>query len=726
MKKPELLIPAGDMDSLLQAIHNGADAIYIGGKNYGARKFAHNFSNEEIKQALDLCHLYDVKLYVTMNTLIKDNEVEDFLNQVEYLHRLGIDAIIMQDFGMICLVREKYPNLEIHASTQANNSSVDTVRLFHKLGVKRVVLSRELSKEEIEKIDVPIEKEAFVHGALCISYSGCCLMSSMIGTRSGNRGECAGSCRLPYSLEYKNRIISSNKYLLSTKELNTSKKIKELIDSGIDSFKIEGRMKSSEYVGLITRYYRNLIDDNKEFNIEQEENKLRTVFNRGFTEGHMFNAKPSEFMNNSNPNHIGLEIGKVIEITPKKIKIKLNKELNQLDGIRFIESGKGLIINYLYDKNDNLVSSSNNICYIDNKIDLKSYDTVSKTSDVKLTKEINSYKEKKIPISIKLIAKVNENLTLEMSDTKNNILVKSDKVERATTSPTNLEKIKYQLEKLGGSPFKCVDIEIIKDENIFIPIKELNELRRLAVEKLIEKRIQNTKDIVIKTLEFSPLVDFYATNYKCASVNNLDQLLTCKNLGFDIIYTQDSLYEKVKEDKKIYKIIKRCPFDLRALVTNKSLINDYYLFDKDKEIIGDYGLNVYNIYTAYYLYKLGLKRLTLSYELTEQEQEKFFTNFYNKFNIWPNIEIICYGRIENMIIKDNILSLNKDDYDYNLIDVRKRKFPVYFDGSNTHILNYQSKTIEIPLTIKDKLNIRFCFYDEKKEDIEKIVNEYFN
>ena len=257
MKKPELLIPAGDMDSLLQAIHNGADAIYIGGKNYGARKFAHNFSNEEIKQALDLCHLYDVKLYVTMNTLIKDNEVEDFLNQVEYLHKLGIDAIIMQDFGMICLVREKYPNLEIHASTQANNSSVDTVRLFHKLGVKRVVLSRELSKEEIEKIDVPIEKEAFVHGALCISYSGCCLMSSMIGTRSGNRGECAGSCRLPYSLEYKNRIISSNKYLLSTKELNTSRKIKELIDSGIDSFKIEGRMKSSEYVGLITRYYRN-------------------------------------------------------------------------------------------------------------------------------------------------------------------------------------------------------------------------------------------------------------------------------------------------------------------------------------------------------------------------------------------------------------------------------------------------------------------------------------
>lgn len=217
--KHELLAPAGNMECLKQAVFNGADAVYLAGKTFGARKFAQNFTNEELVEAIKFCHLYDVKVYVTMNTLVKDNEVDDFLEQAEFLHNNGVDAILVQDFGMICLLREKFPRLEIHASTQANTSSSETAELFYKLGVKRVVFSREMSLEEINKITVPIEKEVFVHGALCICYSGCCLMSSMIGTRSGNRGECAGSCRLPYSLEKDGEILSTNKYLLSTKEL---------------------------------------------------------------------------------------------------------------------------------------------------------------------------------------------------------------------------------------------------------------------------------------------------------------------------------------------------------------------------------------------------------------------------------------------------------------------------------------------------------------------------
>ena len=198
MLKHELLVPAGDMQCLTQAVANGADAVYIGCKNFGARKFAKNFDNNEIQQAVKICHLYGVKLYVTMKTLVRDEEVPYFLGQVEFLYRSGIDAILIQDFGMLCLVRKKYPELEVHASTQANTSSNETAKLFYDLGVKRVVFSRELSLEEIKNIDVPIEKEVFIHGALCISYSGCCLMSSMIGTRSGNRGECAGICRMPY------------------------------------------------------------------------------------------------------------------------------------------------------------------------------------------------------------------------------------------------------------------------------------------------------------------------------------------------------------------------------------------------------------------------------------------------------------------------------------------------------------------------------------------------
>ena len=208
MQKKELLAPVGSMECLKQAIHNGADAVYLGCKNFGARKYATNFTNEEIIEAIRLCHLYNVKIYATMNTLIKDHEVDEFISQIEFLHKNGIDAVIVQDFGMICLIREKYPNLEVHASTQANTSSKETAKLFYELGVKRVVFSREMTLDEIKNIDVPIEKEVFVHGALCICYSGCCLMSSMIGTRSGNRGECAGSCRLPYTLEKNGKIIS--------------------------------------------------------------------------------------------------------------------------------------------------------------------------------------------------------------------------------------------------------------------------------------------------------------------------------------------------------------------------------------------------------------------------------------------------------------------------------------------------------------------------------------
>ena len=314
--KHELLVPAGDVESLNQAIANGADAVYVGCKNFGARKFAKNFENDEIVTAIKLCHLYGVKLYVTMNTLIKDAEVPEFLGQIEFLYKAGVDAVLIQDFGMLCLVREKYPNLEVHASTQANTSSKETAALYHSLGVKRVVFSREMSLDEIKKVDVPIEKEVFIHGALCISYSGCCLMSSMLGGRSGNRGECAGCCRLPYTLEKGQRVMANDKYLLSTKELNTSYRFEELLNSDITSFKIEGRMKSPEYVGFITRFYRNLIDSHcKNVDIDGLNKQLKTIFNRGFTEGYLFNTDPVELMNNDTPNHIGLEIGKVIEVT---------------------------------------------------------------------------------------------------------------------------------------------------------------------------------------------------------------------------------------------------------------------------------------------------------------------------------------------------------------------------------------------------------------------------
>ena len=259
--KKELLAPAGDFETLKQAIHNGADAVYLGGKRFGARHFAPNFDNDELVEAIKYAHLYGVKVYVTVNTIIYEDEVDDCLEYLIFLHKNHVDAVIMQDIGMISLVRKVLPNLEIHASTQAHTHNINQIRLFEKLGVTRVVVAREVSIDEINKLDTNLEIEAFIHGALCVCYSGQCLFSSILLNRSGNRGECAGICRLPFDLMEDNKKINlDDKYLLSTKELNTMGHIKELLDSKITSFKIEGRLKGAATIGFITGIYRMFIE----------------------------------------------------------------------------------------------------------------------------------------------------------------------------------------------------------------------------------------------------------------------------------------------------------------------------------------------------------------------------------------------------------------------------------------------------------------------------------
>lgn len=722
MIKHELLAPAGNMECLKQAVFNGADAIYIGCKNFGARKFASNFTNDEVIEAIKLCHLYGVKLYATMNTLVKDNEVEDFLTQIEFLHKNGIDAVLIQDFGMLCLVRKMYPNLEVHASTQANTSSKDTAEFFYSLGVKRVVFSREMSLDEINSIDVPIETEVFVHGALCICYSGCCLMSSQIGNRSGNRGECAGSCRLPYSLEHNGKTIISNKYLLSTKELNTSYNFKDLLASNINCFKIEGRMKSPEYVGFITRFYRNLIDNYDNIDLKEKNKKLKTLFNRGFTTGHLFNCTPKELMNNDSPNHIGLEIGKVIEIKNNKIKIKLTSPLNQEDGIRFLESNKGLIVNYLYDKNMKLTNSANDICYVDNKIDLQKNDTVCKTIDYKINQDLKILPTRKVPITISVKAIVGTPLEIEVSDTINVVSVTGNTIERSKNQPLTNERIKEQLQKTGQTPFYCENITINSSPSIFIPIKELNELRRNVLDKLQEKRENHKVKFIKNSINFQE-ININPSLGKTATVFTEEQLLACKNNKISRIYTSNKkLYETYKNDIELYYKPPRCTRNISKNLEAKNIVSDYFAFNKYHSIIGDYGLNVYNIYTAYFLYSLGLTSITLSVELTENEMLEFINSYKEKFNTYPNIEILNYGLIENMIIKDNVLNIKEDDYNYELYDIKNRHFPVYYDEENTHILNYKLKESINNKLLKDKVTIRYDFYKETSKEISKILS----
>ena len=721
--KHEILCPVGNMECLYQAVANGADAVYLSLKNYGARKFADNFSSDTVIDAIKYCHLYGVKVFVTMNTLVKTEEVPSFLEQVEFLHKNHVDAIIMQDFGMICLVREMFPNLEIHASTQANNSSVDTVKLFYKLGVKRVVFSREMSIEEIEKIDVPIEKEVFVHGALCISYSGCCLMSSMIGNRSGNRGECAGCCRLPYSLFYKNDLINKG-YLLSTKELNTSPLINKLLDSNIYSFKIEGRMKSPLYVGFITRFYRNLVDnyyDNKKA-IEENE-KLKTIFNREFTVGRLFNC--DDIINTKSPNHIGMPIGKVVEITPKKIKIKLNRRLNQGDGIRFLQSGKGFIVNYMYDKNNKLISYSDDYCYLLNTINLSDKDEVSKTYDIKLNQEYETLPKRNIDVSVTVKAKIGSKLMINISDGVNSCFSYASIVEEAKNTPISKDRIKKQVEKMGNTPFVCKNTIIDMDDNIFISIKELNELRRLIISKLIDKRISCKDDFLKKDISFEK-IDLKYTSFTTVSVYNEEQLKKCLELGVERIYVNNyQLYKKYSKNNNVYLKTKRCSFNILNNLEKNSLVGDYFDFSLDtNNLVGDYPLNVYNIYTAYYLYKMGLNIVTLSLELSNYEIDKFISSFKNKFSFLPSIEIVCYGRSMNMIIKGNILNLNVDDYNYQLKDIKNRSFPVYFDGCNTYVLNYCNRKIDNKKILGNYLNTRLDFFLEDSKEVKNIVNMY--
>lgn len=715
--KKELLSPAGDMESLLEAIHNGADAVYLAMKSFGARKFAKNFSKEEIIEAIKLCHLYGVRIYVTMNTLVKESEVEDFLEQVKFLHANGVDAIIMQDFGMISLVRKMYPNLEIHASTQANNSSLDTIKMFYEMGVKRVVVSRELTKEEIKQINFPIEIETFIHGALCICYSGNCLMSSMIGTRSGNRGECAGSCRLKYALK-DNDKTSPYEYLLSTKELNTSTKFSSLLNSNITSFKIEGRMKSAEYVGFITKFYRNIID-NKNINLKEETEKLKVLFNRKFTEGNLF--KTDDLMNTKSPNHIGIEIGKVLEVTNKYIKIKLTKELNQEDGIRFNESNSGMIVNFLYDKNMKLTNSikANDIAYIDNKVDLKRKDTIYKTIDKKLVENLKKYDLKKIPVKYKVIAKCGSNLSIKISDGENEIIKEGSPVEKSKTSPITKERIEIQLKRLGNTPFITNNINIEMDNDIFISIGEINEIRRYLTNSLIDIRSNSKKDVIEEKVDFKN-IEVKKESGMVATCYSKAQLLKCLSMGFIRIYVKDiNLYEKYKNHKEVYYYVERNTFNISNNLVEKNLVSEYLIPKKDN-LIGNYFLNIYNSYSAYYLLEKGFKNICLSVELDSNEQIEIIKALKDKFKIDINPEILVYGKCENMIIKGNILNITNDKYRYSLLDLRKREFKVYFENNKTYILDSKTQSVNInsPSVIK-----RFDFYDEDDKTIEKIVNE---
>ena len=675
MKRPEILAPAGNMETLIAAINAGCDAVYLSGKKYGARAYAANFSNDELVQAINYAHLYDVKVYVTVNTLIYEDEMDDLLEYVGFLHKIGVDALIIQDLGAMDLIRQTYPNLELHASTQMNVHSLNSVKLLEQFNIKRAVLSRELSIEEVKYIkeNTNMEIEIFVQGALCISFSGECLMSTLIGDRSGNRGTCAQCCRMKYDLIKDNKVINKDKYPLSTKDLCTLNNIGRLIDIGIDSIKIEGRMKRKEYVYLAVSLYKKAIDSyikTGKVNITEKDIKeLKKIFNREFTKGFLFNEENNNFTNPKRPNHQGIQVGNVIEIKDKYFKLKLTDELNLQDGIRIVADDIGFIVTKMFVKDKSVESAhKGDIVKIYQKIN--SLSEVVKTTDYKQLQNIDELikVKRRVPLDVEIEAKVGTPLKGIFKYKDIAIEVKSDKIlEQANKVSATREDIISKIDKLKDTVYYLNEIKIDMDDNIFIPVIFINELRREAIEKLNKKRLEIKK--VVKGTYTKELKDYPKVEEKTILIDS-DKI----PLGYDEVYNLKDVDNTTLKLNRI--VVNHKEINKRVLVSELGSIYKY------NDVVTDFGLNVTNSYTVAFLHSVGVNKITLSYELSYNQVKDLIDAYHKRYNKHPNLEVIIKGYPEAMVCK---YKLNADY----LRDRFNNKFKIKIRDNYMYIYNYK-------------------------------------
>ena len=691
LKKPELLAPAGDFTSLKAAILAGCDAVYLGGKLFGARAFSNNFSNDELIEAIKYAHLYGVKVYVTVNTLVYEREVDKFMDYIDFLYRHNVDALIVQDIGMMDLIRKTYPLLELHASTQMHIHNLEGVKLIESLGLKRVVLARETPIKLIKKIkrNSTIELEVFTHGALCISYSGQCLFSSFIGNRSGNRGSCAGSCRQKYNLVVDNKKVNSEQYLLSTKDLCTLEKIGDLINLGVDSLKIEGRMKSPSYVYLVTKLYREAIDSyclNGQVRINLDElDDLKKIFNRQYTKGFLFND--NDVVNSYRPNHLGVEIGKVIKSQNNYVDILLTADLNINDGIRFIDDDIGFIVTSLF-KNKKRIDHAKKgdviSIYCKDKI---SNTKVVKTTDYLLNKRIDEIlkNKKKIAIEGNLEVYLNKPITLKITDGNNVVVVDGNKIAKSITTPISHDRIKEQLNKLGNTIYQFAKLDIKGDLDIFISIKELNELRNKATDLLNEKRLYQYR--YLKKAYVIELPDFKKEKNYNILVSSVEQYNKIKANDYKYIYMDYDLYDKIIDERKVLKLSR--VLEHHQNYSQKLLVGEMgSLFYQD--VLSDFSFNVTNSYAVAFLHSLNVTQVTLSYELTDTQIKDLIDSYHRRYQKHPNLELVVYGYLEAMISKYDI-SRNYKGNKFFLEDRFKNKYPIIIKEGLMYVYNYKKR-----------------------------------
>ncbi|MBE8950086.1 MAG: U32 family peptidase [Quinella sp. 3Q1] len=665
----ELLAPAGSFDALKAAVEAGADAVYLAGEKFGARAYAENFAGEQLLKAVEFAHLRGVAVHVTVNTLIADSELDEFAAYIKFLRRANVDALLIQDLGAAAIAKNIAQEIPLHASTQMTIHNLAGVKALAELGFSRAVLSRELTLEEIKKIcgASPIETEIFIHGALCVCWSGQCLMSSLIGGRSGNRGRCAQPCRLPYELvdaSGKN-LLNAGKYLLSPKDLNTLELLPQLIKTGVTSLKIEGRMKRPEYVATVVKVYRDALDKN--FSTAEDRRKLAQIFNRDFTTAYLEKNPGKNLISDMKPNNRGVLIGRVVEVGRDKIILKLREKISAGDQVEIWIKVGGRVTFTVED-----FELRGELCTVKAPTrGVRIHDRAFKIFDAELTAEARKYFSgapvKKIFVAAEVVAKLNEPLTLTMTDSDGNSATAQTNfiAEPAKNRPLTLETLKNQIGRLGNSIFALEKISAELDENLMIPISELNDVRRRVVEQLETLRLKKfEREKISAPAEkiFEPCaVD--ATKL-VAQVDTLEKLKVALDAGADeILFGGETFTNQPvknisaaiefvhKRGKKIFWATPRLlredePFDLPAevdavYVHNLATLNLAKKFNAP--IRTDFSLHVFNSATINFLKNLGVDGVTLSPELNLTQIKSLA-----KKSCLP-VECIVHGRQELMI-----------------------------------------------------------------------------
>ena len=700
----EIVAPAGDYNRFLACIKGGADSIYLGLKGVGARRKAPNFTLEELKEAIDFAHLKGVKVYLTLNTIFKDVEIEALYTNIKQIYEWGVDAFIVQDIGMLKFLKENFPKVELHGSTQMTVSNHVEAQFYKDLGLTRIVLSRELSFEDIKSIKekCDIDLEIFVSGALCVSYSGNCYLSSFIGSRSGNRGLCAQPCRKIYRSETK------DSYFLSPKDqLMGQKEIEMLSSIGVESIKVEGRMKSEEYVYETVNYYKDLLNG---FYRNNESFKL---FNRGYSTGYFY-GENKNLMN----NNFSFDLGYLLGIL-KGRELELNDKIMLGDGIVYLDKdynkiGGEYISKIITDKNENLRTAEKSQKIYLNKVPEGAY-YVHKTYDKelydKLNKELKEGK-RRVPVDIKFDIKKAEKVKLSLTYKNIQLEVLGQELELAK-NPLSVDKVKEKVEELGETPFIARNTQINYDGEAFLSFAYLKELKREAANLLEEKIIESFRRIAKEEIVLEKSYDSNKKKPKIfVSVLNENQYNFVRSLGITDVYYKNPDVAKESNLEKIDKNNRLCGNLYQLLTSN------------EKELWLDWNNNIINSYAMNVLKNIPkLQGVFISPEIKREDTQKI-----DSFELKKGI--VVYGKMRVMYIEKDLIKekeeiINEQTDKLVLVKNQFGNTEVYLNEE----LNLIPKLDEIENLGLDYIKLEFTFEDNDKikeilDSIEKRSGQY--